>query len=83
MVTLRKRNRKKSDQLIFFHCNNQVGPKNDNKEEGQRQNLQQDSPETYKDFKTFDIEDDGEFVLEFLRSNWQPDNGVTLKFDIQ
>ena len=32
--------------------------------------------------KTFLIQD-GEFTLEFLRSNWQPGDGMTLRFEIQ
>ena len=81
MITLKKRNQKES-ALVFFYCNNQDDPENeDNNKKGQKQE-KQDVPEKYNFNKAFNIRD-GEFVLEFLRSKWQPDDGVTLKLDIQ
>lgn len=76
MVTLQKQSQTKS-ALVFFFCNNQVRLEND--KEGQNQ--KQDLPEKSHHFKTFYIKD-GEFVLEFLRGDWQLDDGVTLKFEI-
>ena len=82
MVTLRERKQNESTaKLLFFYCNNQVGLENKNKEEDNKKNGKKGSPET--NHNTFNIENSGEFVLEFLRSNWQPDDGVTLKFEIQ
>ena len=82
MVTLRERKRKESPaQLVFFYCNNLIGQENKNKEEDNKKNGEKGSVET--NHNTFNIENSGEFVFEFLRSNWQPDDGVTLKFEIQ